>query len=65
MARKPIEQIYPNCQGVLLQPPGDLWYSNGYRGRSGWKVHTIAPSGAVEVKPYSEYVAKHTPAEIL
>jgi hypothetical protein len=39
--------------------------TSGYRGRSGWKVHTIAPSGAVEVKPYSEYVAKHTPAEIL
>lgn len=39
--------------------------TSGYRGRSGWKVHTIAPSGAVEAKPYSEYVAKHTPAEIL
>jgi hypothetical protein len=39
--------------------------TSGYLGRSGWKVHTIAPSGAVEVKPYSEYVAKHTPAEIL
>ena len=39
--------------------------TSGYRGRSDWKVHTIAPSGAVEVKPYSEYVAKHTPAEIL
>lgn len=39
--------------------------TSGYRGRSDWKVHTIAPSGAVEIKSYSEYVAKHTPAEIL
>lgn len=39
--------------------------TSGYRGRSDWKVHTIAPDGAVETKSYSEYVAKHTPAEIL
>lgn len=39
--------------------------TSGYLGRSGWKVHTITPSGAVECVPYSEYVAKHTPAEIL
>ena len=39
--------------------------TSGYRGRSNWEVHTIAPSGAVECMPYSEYVAKHTPAEIL
>lgn len=39
--------------------------TSGYRGRSGWKVHTIAPSGDVECMPYSKYVAKHTPAEIL
>lgn len=39
--------------------------TSGYRGRSGWKVHTLAPSGDVECIPYSEYVAKHTPAEIL
>ncbi len=39
--------------------------TSGYRGRSDWKVHTIAPSGAMECVSYSEYVAKHTPAEIL
>jgi len=39
--------------------------TSGYRGRSDWKVHTIAPSGAMEIKSYSEYVAKHTPAEVL
>ena len=39
--------------------------TSGYRGRSNWEVHTITPSGAVECIPYSEYVAKHTPAEIL
>ncbi len=39
--------------------------TSGYRGRSNWQVHTITPDGAMEVKPYSEYVAKHTPAEIL
>ena len=39
--------------------------TSGYRGRSDWKVHTIAPSGAVECTPYSEYIAKHTPAEVL
>jgi hypothetical protein len=39
--------------------------TSGYRGRSNWEVHTIAPSGAVECTPYSEYVAEHTPAEIL
>ena len=39
--------------------------TSGYRGRSNWEVHSIAPSGAVEIESYSEYVAKHTPAEIL
>jgi hypothetical protein len=39
--------------------------TSGYRGRSDWKIHTIAPSGAMECIPYSEYVAKHTPAEVL
>ena len=39
--------------------------TSGYRGRSDWKVHIIAPSGVVECTSYSEYVAKHTPAEIL
>ena len=39
--------------------------TSGYLGRSGWKVHTITPSGVVECVPYSEYVAKHSPAEIL
>ena len=39
--------------------------TSGYLGRSGWKVHTITPSGVVECLPYSEYVAKHSPAEIL
>ncbi len=39
--------------------------TSGYRGRSNWEVHSIAPSGAVECTPYSKYVAKHTPAEIL
>ena len=39
--------------------------TSGYRGRSDWKVHTIAPDGAMETKPYSEYVAEHTPAEVL
>lgn len=39
--------------------------TSGYLGRSGWKVHTITPSGVVECLSYSEYVAKHTPAEIL
>ena len=39
--------------------------TSGYRGRSNWEVHTIAPDGAMEVESYSEYVAKHTPAEIL
>ena len=39
--------------------------TSGYRGRSNWEVHTIAPDGAVVVESYSEYVAKHTPAEIL
>lgn len=39
--------------------------TSGYRGRSNWEVHTITPSGAMECISYSEYVAKHIPAEIL
>ena len=39
--------------------------TSGYRGRSNWQVHTIAPDGAMEIKSYSEYVAEHTPAEVL
>ena len=53
---------------VVVLTPEDaplMIVTSGYLGRSGWKVHTITPSGVVECLPYSEYVAKHTPAEIL